>query len=112
MDAVCPDTRVECGGVVLPGPEAGEAGLVVEVAAAVLEHPGQAARVAVLRLEDVLILRLILSNLVFLGPGKVVWGTFVLTTPCEEEEYLIIYVNFHDLGLAYRGRTVPTLACQ
>ena len=82
---MCPDTRVECGGVVLPGPEAGETGLIVEVAAAVLEHPGQAARVAVLRLEDVLILRLILSNLVLLGPGKVVRGTFVLTTPCEDQ---------------------------
>ena len=83
VDAVCPDTLVECGGVVLAGPEAGEAGLVVEVAAAVLEHPGRAARVPLLRLEDVLILRLVLDHLVFLGPGKVVRGTFVLTTPCQ-----------------------------
>ena len=83
VDAVCPDTRVECGGVVLAGPEAGEAGLVVEVAAAVLEHPGQAARVPLLRLEDVPILRLILGHLVLLGPGEGVRGTFVITTPCQ-----------------------------
>ena len=89
---MCPDTRVKCGGGVLAGPVAGEAGLVVEVATAVPEHPGQAARVQVLRLEDVLILRLIFSHVVFLGPGEGVGGTFVLTTPCQRSIFMIIFM--------------------